>query len=480
MHSPLVVLGGGPGGYAAAFMAADLGLEVTLVEAEPRLGGTCLLRGCIPSKALLHVARVISEVDELRTDWGVTYEGGPQVDIDKVRARKDKVIENLTGGLGQLAKRRGVKVIQARGTFTSSTTLQLKGTDASIPEDGTLSFDHCILATGSIPAMPAAFDIGSDRVMDSTGALDLADLPETLLVVGGGYIGLELGSVYAQLGSKVTVVELSSGLLPGADRDLVKPLAKRIEKLVDGRLFLNTKVGSMSEVEGSVEVTFEGPGKFGHERYDRVLVSIGRRPVTAGIGLENTAVEVDARGFVVCDSQQRTADPHILAIGDIAGDPMLAHKATHEGRVAAEVVAGHAAEFAPNAIPAVVFTDPEIAWAGLTEEEAKRDGVEVDVEVYPWAASGRAQAIGRGEGLTKWLIDPKTSRVLGCGIVGAGAGELIAEAVLAIEMGCEARDVTDSIHPHPTLSETLMNAGEVHFGTATEIYKPKKKAAAKA
>ncbi|XZE56772.1 dihydrolipoyl dehydrogenase [Planctomycetaceae bacterium SH139] len=477
MHCPLVVLGGGPGGYAAAFMAADLGLEVTLVESEPRLGGTCLLRGCIPSKALLHVAKVMSEVQELGNEWGIDYGSAPHIDVDKVRARKDKVIDTLTGGLGQLAKRRKVTVIRARGSFLSSTSMELTGDHESIPEDRTLTFDHCILATGSVPAMPAAFQIGSDRVMDSTGALALVDIPKTMLVVGGGYIGLEMGSVYAQLGSKVTVVELGEGLLPGADRDLVKPLAKRIDKLVEGRVYLNTKVGSLAEVEGGVEVTFEGPGKFGHERFERVLISIGRRPVTAGIGLENTQCVVNQRGFVECDDQQRTADPHILAIGDVAGDPMLAHKATHEGRVAAEVVAGHAVAFQPNAIPAVVFTDPEIAWAGLTEDEAKRDGIPVEVEVYPWAASGRAQALGLNEGLTKWLVEPETNRVLGCGIVGAGAGELIAEAVLAIEMGCEVRDITDSIHPHPTLSETLMNAGEVHFGTATEIYKPKRKPA---
>jgi dihydrolipoamide dehydrogenase len=477
MHSAVVVLGGGPGGYAAAFLAADEGLDVTIVEAEPRLGGTCLLRGCIPSKALLHVAKVISEVDELREEWGVAYNDRPSIDIDKVRARKDKVISNLTGGLGQLAKRRGVKVIQARGSFVNSTTLALEGDHASIPAGGTLTFDHCILATGSVPAMPAAFDIGSDRVMDSTGALALADIPESLLVVGGGYIGLEMGSVYAHLGSKVTIVELMDGLLPGADRDLVKPLAKRIDQMCEGRVLLSTKVGSMSQVGEKIDVTFEGPGKFGHEQYDRVLVSIGRRPVTASLGLENTQVEVDQRGFVVCDAQQQTADPHILAIGDVAGDPMLAHKATHEGRVAAEVIAGKPSAFDKVAIPAVVFTDPEIAWAGLTEEEAKRLGRNVDVEVYPWAASGRAQALGITNGLTKWLVDPETHRVIGCGIVGSGAGELIAEAVLAIEMGCEVTDITETVHPHPTLSETLMNAGEVHFGTATEIFKPKKKPA---
>ncbi|MEM1068280.1 MAG: dihydrolipoyl dehydrogenase [Planctomycetota bacterium] len=475
MHAPVVVLGGGPGGYAAAFLAADEGLDVTIVEAEPRLGGTCLLRGCIPSKALLHVAKVISEVDELRQDWGVTYNEKPTIDIDKVRARKDQVIGNLTGGLGQLAKRRNVTVIQAKGSFVNSTTLKLDGDHDSIPEGGHLTFDHCILATGSVPAMPPAFDIGSDRVMDSTGALDLVDIPETLLVVGGGYIGLEMCSVYARLGSKVTVVELMDGLLPGADRDLVKPLAKEIDKICEGRIYLNTKVGSLTEVDDQIAVTFEGPAKFGNERYDRVLVSIGRRPVTRGLGLENTQVEVNERGFVVCDAQQRTADPHILAIGDVAGDPMLAHKATHEGRIAAEVIAGKSSAFDKVAIPAVVFTDPEVAWAGLTEGEAKEQGRAVDVEVYPWAASGRAQALGITNGLTKWLVDPETGRVVGCGIVGSGAGELIAEAALAIEMGCEVHDITDTVHPHPTLSETLMNAGEIHFGTATEIFKPKKK-----
>jgi dihydrolipoamide dehydrogenase len=475
MHSPVVVLGGGPGGYAAAFLAADEGLQVTIVEAEPRLGGTCLLRGCIPSKALLHVAKVIGEVDELRHEWGVTFTEKPVIDVDKVRARKDKVIANLTGGLANLAKRRNVTVIQARGSFVNSTTLKLEGDHPSIPEDKQITFDHCILATGSVPAMPPAFDIGSDRVMDSTGALALKDIPETLLVVGGGYIGLEMGSVYAHLGSKVSVVELGEGLLPGADRDLVKPLAKKVDAMCDKRVFLNTKVGSMAEVGDKIEVTFEGPAKFGTFQYDRVLVSVGRRPVTRGLGLENTKVVVNERGFVVCDSQQRTADPHILAIGDVAGDPMLAHKATHEGRVAAEVLTGKNVAFDKIAIPAVVFTDPEIAWAGLTEDEAKRSGRVVDVEVYPWAASGRAQALGITEGLTKWLVDPETHRVVGCGIVGSGAGELIAEAALAIEMGCEVQDITETVHPHPTLSETLMNAGEVHFGTATEIYKPKKR-----
>lgn len=476
MHVPIVVLGGGPGGYAAAFLASDEGQQVVIVEAEPKLGGTCLLRGCIPSKALLHVAKVIEEAHQLTSGWGVEF-GSPKVDINKVRARKEKVIDTLTGGLAQLAKRRNVQVIRARGRFENSTTLILEGSDPSIPEGGKLTFDYCVLATGSIPAMPQNFQIGSDRVMDSTGALKLADIPGKLLVIGGGYIGLEMGTVYAHLGSQVSVVEWTDTLLPGADRDLVAPLQRRLKQLFDNRIYLSTKVGSVAEVDDQVEVTFEGPGKFGHERFDRVLVSVGRRPASHGIGLENTHVQVNPKGFVVCDKQQRTADPHIFAIGDIAGEPMLAHKASHEAKVAIEVILGRNVSFDKQAIPAVVFTDPEIAWAGLTEDKAKKEGIEVDIEVYPWAASGRAQALGCTDGLTKWLVDPKTHRVLGCGIVGSGAGELIAEAVLAIEMGCEVRDLTESIHPHPTLSETLMNAGEVHFGTATEIYKPKKHAA---
>jgi dihydrolipoamide dehydrogenase len=375
MHSPLVVLGGGPGGYAAAFLAADEGLPVVLVEAESRLGGTCLLRGCIPSKALLHVAKVISEAQELH-EWGVGF-SAPSIDVDRVRARKEKVIATLSGGLAQLAKRRNVTVIRAKGVFENSTTLRLEGDDPSIPAERTLTFDHCILATGSVPAMPPSFQIGSDRVMDSTGALALADIPKRLLVVGGGYIGLEMGTVYANLGSQVTVVEWTDGLLPGADRDLVKPLHKHLEKLFDKRIYLNTKVGSMAEVDNQVEVTFEGPGKYGHERFDRVLVSVGRRPVSAGLGLEKTSVQVNPRGFVVCDKQQRTSDPHILAIGDVAGDPMLAHKASHEAKVAVEVVMGKPVSFDKQAIPAVVFTDPEIAWAGLTEDQAKREGRQV-------------------------------------------------------------------------------------------------------
>ena len=472
MHTQLVVLGGGPGGYAAAFIAADQGLEVTLVEMDKRLGGTCLLRGCIPSKALLHVARVMSEVEELNAEWGVSY-GEPTIDIDGVRARKNQVIEKMSGGLKQLAKRRKVNVITARGTLADSQTLRLEGDDPSIPEDGQLTFDHLILATGSTPAAPGSLGVESPRILNSTGALALEDVPETLLVIGGGYIGLEMGTVYAHLGSKVSVVELTDTLLAGADRDLVKPLQRRLDKLFEGRIFLGTRVGAIGDKDDKVEVAFEGPNKFGVEYYDRVLVSVGRRPNSQGIGLENTSVQVE-RGFVQVDKQQRTADPRILAIGDVVGEPMLAHKASHEAKVAVETILNRPSAFEPAAIPAVVFTDPEIAWAGLTEEIAKRENRNYEVAMYPWAASGRAQSIGRAEGLTKWLIDPDTHRVLGCGMVGAGAGELISEATLAIEMGCVVHDLADTIHPHPTLSETLMNAGEVFYGSAVEIYKPKR------
>ncbi len=473
MHSPLVVIGGGPGGYAAAFLAADLGIEVTLVETESRLGGTCLLRGCIPSKALLHVAKVVSEADELGQDWGVSF-GSPQVSLEKLRARKEKVISTLSAGLGQLAKRRKVTVINAHARFENSQTIVLDGNHESIPADRKLTFDHCIIATGSLPAMPAAFNIGSERIFDSTGALELRDIPGELLVIGGGYIGLEMGSVYAGIGSKVSVVELADGLLMGADRDLVKPLEKRLRKLFEDRIFLNTKVGSLGLRGEKVEVAFEGPGEFGTKLFDAVLVSVGRRPRTDQLGIENTLCKLDPRGFINHDNQLRTDDPKIFVIGDSAGEPMLAHKATHEGRLAVEVIHGKNVVFEKRAIPAVVFTDPEIAWAGITEEEAKKVGRTITVATYPWAASGRAQALGRTEGLTKWIIDPETECVIGCGMVGPGAGELIGEAALAIEMSCEVRDITETVHAHPTLSETLMNAGEVFYGTATEIYKPKR------
>jgi len=473
MHAPLVVLGGGPGGYAAAFLAADLGMDVTIVEKDPRLGGTCLLRGCIPSKALLHVGRVVAEAREME-EWGVRF-GSPTVDIDAVRSRKEKVIAALTGGLGQLARRRNVNVVQGQARFTASNTLEV-ALDAGGSE--TLSFDHCILASGSRPARIPAFDIGSPRVMDSTGALELADIPESLLVIGGGYIGLEMGTVYAELGSRVSVVELTDGLLPGADRDLVKPLHKRLTNLFEA-IRLQTKVVRLEDRGEGIEVFFDGPEGETSQVFSRVLVAVGRRPNSDGIGLENTGVVIDGKGFVAVDAQQRTADPSILAIGDVCGEPMLAHRASHQGKVAVEALHGEPALFEPRAIPAVVFTDPEIAWAGLTEHEAAATGREVEISRYPWAASGRAHALGRTDGLTKMLVDPETDTVLGVGIVGPGAGELIAEAALAIEMGCSARDLSETIHPHPTLGETVAFSAENYFGVATEIYRPRADAASR-
>jgi dihydrolipoamide dehydrogenase len=473
MHVPLVVLGGGPGGYAAAFLAADLGMPVALVERDERLGGTCLLRGCIPSKALLHVGRVLAESREME-DWGIHFQK-PTLDLAALRARKEKVIATLTGGLATLARRRNVTLVRGNARFTGSGTLEV-----TEPTGGTttLTFDHCILASGSRPTRIPAFDIGSERVMDSTGALELRDVPETLLVVGGGYIGLEMGTVYAELGSKVSVVELTDTLLPGADRDLVKPLQQRLEKLF-AAIHLRTKVARLEYSGAAVRVHFEGPdGPFTQE-FSRVLVAVGRRPNSDGLGLEHTRAVVNAKGFVEVDDRQRTADPQILAIGDVCGDPMLAHRASHQGKVAVEALHGEPAVFAPRAIPAVVFTDPEIAWAGLTEQEAAAAGRVVEVSRYPWAASGRAHALGRTDGLTKILLDPETDAVLGVGIVGPGAGELIAEGVLAIEMGCSARDLVETIHPHPTLGETVAFSAENYFGLATEIYRPRSESSAR-
>ena len=469
-HVPLVVLGGGPGGYAAAFLAADLGMEVAIVERDERLGGTCLLRGCIPSKALLHVGRVLAESRELDA-WGIEL-GKPRIKLDALRARKDKVIATLTGGLSQLARRRNVRLIHGQARFTGSGSMEVVGAEGT----QTLTFDHCILASGSRPARIPAFDLPTPRVMDSTSALELQEIPESLLVIGGGYIGLEMGTVYAELGAKVSVVELTDGLLPGADRDLVKPLQTRLEKLFE-TIHLKTKVLGLEEKKKAILVRFEGPeGPFERE-FARVLVAVGRRPNSDGLGLESTGVKLTPKGFVEVDDRQRTADPRILAIGDVCGEPMLAHRASHQGKVAVEALHGEPALFAPRCIPAVVFTDPEIAWAGLTEQEAKAAGREVEVSRYPWAASGRAQALGRTEGLTKLLVDPETDTVLGVGIVGAGAGELIAEGALAIEMAASARDLAETIHAHPTLGETVAFAAENHFGTATEIYRPRTDAA---
>ncbi|MEM7346619.1 MAG: dihydrolipoyl dehydrogenase [Chloroflexota bacterium] len=466
----LVVLGGGPGGYAAAFLGADLGMQVTLVDLEENPGGVCLYRGCIPSKALLHLARLLTETREAEA-WGLTFTE-PTVDLDKMRGWKDTVVQQLTGGTGQLAKQRRVTMIQGRGTFLDGTHLHIEEPDGS---ESILPFEHAIIATGSRPATVPSFPMDSPKVMDSTAALELADIPDKLLVVGGGYIGLELGSVYAALGSKVTVVEMAQSLLAGADKDLVRPLAKRLDSLLDS-ILLKTTVTEMVETDDGIRVTLQGDKvETPEQTFDKVLVAIGRKPNTEGLGLSNTKVEINERGFIKTDGQRRTAEPTIFAIGDVAGDPMLAHKASHEGRLAVEVIAGSKAHFEPAAIPAVVFTDPEIAWCGLTEAEAKAEKRPVKAVRFPWAASGRAKTMGREEGMTKLIIDEETERILGVGIVGAGAAELIAEGMLAIEMGAVATDLKLTIHPHPTLTETIMEASDVLFGQSTHVYRPLRK-----
>ena len=474
MSHHVAVIGAGPGGYAAAFYAADLGLKVTLIDNEKNPGGVCLYRGCIPSKALLHVAKVLDEAKHAK-DWGIEF-AAPKIDINRVRDYKNRVVEKLTSGTGQVAKLRKVTYIQGWATIVDPKTISVKKADGG---EETVTVDYMILATGSTPTKIPSLSIDSPRVLDSTTALDLPEIPKTMLVVGGGYIGLELGSVYAALGTKVSVVEMTPGLLPGADRDLVKILAQRVEKIYD-KIMLSTKVTSVTEVKSGgaatgVTVTFEGEGAPKEVTYDYVLFAIGRRPNATIAGLNKTQVKVDAKGFIETDGQRRTAEPTIFAIGDVAGEPMLAHKASHEARVAVEAIEGHQAVFEPAAIPAVVFTDPEIAWAGLTEADAEKQGIKVEVAKFPWPASGRAIAIDRVDGMTKLLIDPATERILGVGIVGSGAGELIAEGVLAIEMGATASDVKLTIHAHPTLSETVMEAAEMFFGQATHVYKPKRK-----
>ena len=465
----IAVVGAGPGGYAAAFLAADLGLSVTLIDPEVNPGGVCLYRGCIPSKALLHVADLIEESRQAK-NWGIEF-GEPKIDLARLRSFKEGVVNKLTGGLGLLSKQRKVEYIQGRAAFENSNTLRVERANGSTDN---LSFDRIILATGSRPAIVPSLKLDSPRVMDSTGALNLSDVPGTLLVIGGGYVGLELGSVYAALGTKVTVVEMLSGLLPGADRDLVLPLHKRLEKSFAG-ILLNTTVASMKEEPDGIRVTFDGAQVQEREKvFDKVLVSVGRKPNSEIPGLEKTGVKVGPRGFIQVNKQLQTDDPNVYAIGDVVGEPMLAHKAMHEGRTAAEAIAGHKVAFEPAAIPAVVFTDPEVAWCGLTETQAKSDNREIKVAKFPWGASGRAVGIDRPEGMTKLVIDPQSERVLGVGIVGAGAGELIAEGVLAIEMAATAKDVALTIHPHPTLSETVMNAAEVFFGTSTDVYRPKR------
>ena len=464
----LVVLGGGPGGYPAAFEAADHGMDVTLVDDETKPGGVCLHRGCIPSKALLHLAKLVFESRE-SCEWGITF-APPKIDLAAVRQFKNKVVGKLTGGIGELCKARGVKHVVGRGTFLDSNTLEIKNREGGTSK---LRFKHAIVATGSHPVMPPIFNIGDARVMDSTGALELADIPQRLLVVGGGYIGLEMGTVYAALGSMVTVVEMTPGLLPGADRDLVGPLKKRLDGIFEA-IHLNTKVLGLTAKWDGIVARLEGEGVEPEKTFDRVLVSVGRRPNSKGIGLENTKVEIDQKGFIKVDAQRRTTDPALLAIGDVAGEPMLAHKATREAKVAVEALLGQPAAFDTIASPAVVFTDPEVAWCGLTETQAKAKGHEVKVVRFPWAASGRAVTLGRTEGLTKLLVDPDTERILGIGIVGPGAGELIAEGVIAVETAAVARDLAESIHAHPTLSETIMESAEGVYAQPTHIFRPKR------
>jgi dihydrolipoamide dehydrogenase len=464
----LVVVGAGPGGYAAAFLAADLGLSTTLVDPEVNPGGVCVYRGCIPSKALLHVADVLTEARHAKA-FGVQF-GDPKIDLGTLREFKDNVVKRLTSGTGQLVKHRKVKYLQGLAEILDPHNLRVTLTAGG---EEHVQFEHAILATGSVPAIPPALKVDDPRVIDSTGALDLPDIPKSLLVVGGGYIGLELGTVYATLGSAVTVVEMTPGLLPGADRDLVDVLAKRVAQTMKSVL-LETKVVAMKPEASGVRVTLESHGDAKEQVFDRVLVSVGRRPNSAIPGLERTHVQVDQRGFIMVDEQRRTHEPSIFAIGDVVGEPMLAHKASHEGRVAVEVMAGENVAFSPRAIPAVVFTDPELAWAGLTESQAAKEGRQVAIAKFPWGASGRAITLDRTDGLTKLILDPATERLLGVGLVGPGAGELIAEGVLAIEMGANATDLKLSIHPHPTLTETMMESAEVFFGQATHVFRPKR------
>jgi dihydrolipoamide dehydrogenase len=464
----LVVVGAGPGGYAAAFLAADLGLSVALVDPEINPGGVCVYRGCIPSKALLHVSNLITESRHAKA-WGVTF-GEPSIDLARLREFKDNVVKRLTSGTGQLVKHRKVQYLQGWAEILDAHNFKVKLTKGG---EETVQFEHALLATGSVPAIPPMLKVDDPRVMDSTGALDLPDIPKSLLVVGGGYIGLELGSVYAALGSAVTVVEMTPGLLPGADRDLVDVLAKRVHQTMKAVL-LETRVVEMKAEADGIRVTFEGKADPKQQLFDRVLVSVGRRPNSKIPGLERTHVQVDQRGFIMVDEQRRTHEPSIFAIGDVVGEPMLAHKASHEGRVAVEVMAGENVAFSPRAIPAVVFTDPEIAWCGLTESQAAKEGRHVTVSKFPWGASGRAITLDRTDGLTKLILDPETERLLGVGLVGPGAGEMIAEGVLAIEMGANATDLKLTIHPHPTLTETMMESAEVFFGQATHVYRPKR------
>jgi dihydrolipoamide dehydrogenase len=467
IKTEIVVLGAGPGGYAAAFYAADLGKKVILVEQDKKLGGVCLNRGCIPSKALLHATHAITAVRE-STQRGIVF-NAPAVDLNKLRAWKDGILAKLSGGVAQLAKLRGVEIWNGRGYFEDSTTLRVETAEGQ----KFIQYQQAIVAVGSKSALPKAFDLGNPRVMTSREALEVEDVPENLLVVGGGYIGMELGTVYATLGSKVVLVEALDGILMGADPDLARPVMAYAKKNFK-EVRLKTKVNKLSTSGKQIKVEMDVEGQGKEELYDRVLVAIGRVPNCNDLGLENTKVARDEKGFIKVNAKQQTDDPAIYAIGDVAGGVLLAHKASREARVAVEVILGQDSSFSDVVIPAVVFTDPEVAWCGLTEAEAKQKGINVSIAKFPWGASGRALTFDRPDGLTKLIIDPETERILGVGIVGAGAGELIAEGVLAVEMGATAKDLALSVHPHPTLSETLMEAAEVFYGHATHTFVKKK------
>ncbi len=468
VHAEVVVLGSGPGGYTAAFRAADLGKKVVLIEKDSSLGGVCLNVGCIPSKALLHSAKVITEAEEM-AEHGISF-SKPEVDLDKLRGWKESVVKQLTGGLGGLAKARKVQVVNGYGTFTGPNMIEVDNNG----EKSTVSFDQCVIAAGSEPVTLPFIPHDDPRVIDSTGALELEDVPERLLVLGGGIIGLEMATVYDALGSKVTIVEFMDQIIPGADKDVVKPLHKRIEGRYEA-ILTKTKVTAVNATDAGLEVTMEGPKGEVVDTFDKVLVAVGRRPNGAKVNAAAAGVAVDERGFIAVDSQQRTGVPHIFAIGDVVGQPMLAHKAVHEGKVAAEVAAGHKRHFDARVIPSVAYTDPEVAWVGVTENQAKAEGMKVGKGVFPWAASGRSLSLGRSEGLTKLIFDEDSERVIGAGIVGPNAGDLIAEVALAIEMGADAVDLGHTIHPHPTLSETVNFAAEMFEGTITDLMPPRKK-----
>ena len=459
-NTEILVLGAGPGGYTAAFYAADKGKKVTLVEQNRRLGGICLNVGCIPSKALLHATEILREATD-SAQRGIVF-GSPKVDLDRLRKWKEAILEKLGQGLRGLAQHRGVQVVHGRGHFEDSQTLRVETTEGQ----KFIRYQKAIIAVGSKPAMPNAFDLGNKRIMTSTEALELPDIPQDLLIVGGGYIGMELGTVYAALGSKVVVLEALPSILTGIDPDLVRPVARAAQKAFK-EIRINTKVLKMATAGKQIKVTIEMNKESREELYDRVLVSVGRSPNYADLGLENTKVTKDDKGFIQCNPQQQTDDPYIYAIGDINGGTLLAHRATKEAKIAVEAMLGESSAFENIVIPAVVYTHPEIAWCGLTETEAKQKGIEIQMAKFLWGASGRALTLDRPDGLTKLVIDPDSERILGVGIVGAGAGELISEGVLAVEMGATARDLADSVHPHPTLSETLMEAAESFYGTAT-------------